>query len=203
MKIGLDFDNTIVSYDRLFHAVAIEQKLIPGDLAVSKLAVRDHLRAVDQEDAWTEIQGYVYGKRMSEAQAYPGVGEFLRSARDASVDLYIVSHKTRHPFIGPRYDLHVAARAWVDTQLQDEQGPLIPPANVFFELTKDAKLQRITSLGCDWFLDDLPEILLAPGFPLDTQAILFDFAGIHTNANDMKYVSSWREMQCLLLQRPT
>ena len=41
MRIGLDFDNTIVTYDSLFHKVATEQGLVPASLPVSKLAVRD------------------------------------------------------------------------------------------------------------------------------------------------------------------
>ena len=32
MRIGIDFDNTIVSYDTLFHKVAVEQGAVPGRL---------------------------------------------------------------------------------------------------------------------------------------------------------------------------
>jgi len=49
-------------------------------LAVSKLAVRDHLRGIDQEDVWTEMQGYVYGARMDEAAMYPGAISWEPSA---------------------------------------------------------------------------------------------------------------------------
>ena len=71
MLIGLDFDNTIVSYDALFHKVAVEQALVPSDLPKSKLMVRDYLRKVNNETAWIEMQG-VYGARMVDAAAYPG-----------------------------------------------------------------------------------------------------------------------------------
>ena len=43
-KIGIDFDNTIVSYDDLFHKIATEQKLIPENFPHSKLLIRDYLR---------------------------------------------------------------------------------------------------------------------------------------------------------------
>ena len=76
MLIGLDFDNTIVSYDELFHRVALEQRLVPVETPVTKLAVRDWLRQAGREDRWTEMQGYVYGARMDEASAYPGLVEF-------------------------------------------------------------------------------------------------------------------------------
>ena len=45
MLVGVDFDNTIVSYDALFWNVALEKKLIPESVPPVKNAVRDHLRA--------------------------------------------------------------------------------------------------------------------------------------------------------------
>src|SRR5258708_30781980 len=141
MLIGLDFDNTIVSYDALFHQVALEKSLIPASLSKSKVAVRDYLRGVDNEDAWTEMQGYVYGARMAYASPYPGATAFMRRARQHGISLAIVSHKTRYPFLGPRYDLHEAARSWVKDKLAAQN--LIDVDQVFFELTKDDKIHRV------------------------------------------------------------
>lgn len=198
VKIGLDFDNTIVSYDSLFHAVALERGLVPGDTLVSKLAVRDYLRRMDREDDWTRLQGCVYGERMSDAEAFPGVVDFLTRARSAGLEVFMVSHKTRYPYLGPRYDLHEAARAWVDRELSTADDPLLLPANVYFELTKTDKLARIERLGCDVFVDDLPEILHAPEFPVPTRPILFDPMNVHLTVADMDRVRNWRELQCLL-----
>lgn len=200
MRIGLDFDNTIVSYDVLFHKVAREQDVVPPDTPVNKVAVRDHLRRIGREEVWTEMQGYVYGARMDEALAYPGVIEFLRWAGKAGHELAIVSHKTRHPFLGPQYDLHAAARAWVERHLCEKGSPLIPAGQVFFELTKEEKLKRIGSFGCDIFLDDLPEILQASGFPASTRRILFDPEGHHAAMAlpGVTVVQSWDGFpQCL------
>ena len=41
MIIGLDFDNTIVSYDELFHKVSVEQNLIDKTFEVNKIKIRD------------------------------------------------------------------------------------------------------------------------------------------------------------------
>lgn len=179
MIIGLDFDNTIVSYDELFFKVAREQSVVPADTAPTKVAVRDYLRSIDRESVWTEMQGYVYGARMKEAAAYPGVLEFLRWARKADHVVTIVSHKTKHPFLGVQYDLHKAARGWVEQHLNPEGQPLISADRIFFELTKPEKLARISRLNCDVFLDDLPEILNADDFPLTTRPILFDPGNHH------------------------
>ncbi|MDB5813299.1 MAG: haloacid dehalogenase-like hydrolase [Rhodocyclales bacterium] len=180
MRIGLDFDNTIVSYDALFHKVALEQGVVPQETAVNKLAVRDHLRAVGKEDVWTAMQGYVYGARMDEAQAYPGLHEALRAALDVGHTLCIVSHKTRHPFLGPQYDLHAAARSWIERHLLSGKDPLVDESAIFFELTKPEKIARIAALECDVFVDDLPEILLADGFLPTTRRLLFDPEAHHT-----------------------
>ncbi|MDO8788027.1 MAG: hypothetical protein Q7J42_08140 [Sulfuritalea sp.] len=200
MRIGLDFDNTIVSYDALFHKVAREQDVVPHDTPVNKVAVRDYLRRIGREEIWTEIQGTVYGARMDEALAYPGVIEFLRWAALAGHEVAIVSHKTKHPFLGPQYDLHAAARAWVERHLSENGTALISAAQIFFELTKDEKLARIGSFGCDIFLDDLPEILQASGFPASTRRILFDPESHHAAAvlTGVTVIQSWHGFwQCL------
>lgn len=191
MRIGIDFDNTIVSYDTLFHKVAVEQEVIPADLPQTKLAVRDYLRRQGQEDIWTEMQGYVYGVRMDEAKAYPGVFDFLRWASGRGIAVSIISHKTRYPFIGPNYDLHEAARHWIKTHLIDGERHLIAPNQVFFELTKEEKIRRIEAVGCDYYIDDLPEILLAETFPRGTACILFDPDAHHDDASDLVRVRSW------------
>ena len=37
MKVGLDFDNTIVNYDNVFFKVALENNLIPRDIKKQKI----------------------------------------------------------------------------------------------------------------------------------------------------------------------
>lgn len=196
MRIGIDFDNTIVSYDALFYKVAREQDVVPADTPANKVAVRDYLRQAGKEDVWTAMQGYVYGARMDEAFAYPGVLEFLHQASQAGHVLAIVSHKTLHPFLGPQYDLHAAARAWIDRHLHRDGVTLVAADSVFFELTKDAKLQRAAQWGCELFIDDLPEILLAPKFPAGAQRVLFDPESHHRLADvpGCQVVQSWVEL---------
>lgn len=200
MRVGLDFDNTIVRYDSLFHRLALEGGWIPADLPRSKLSVRDHLRGIGREDVWTEMQGVAYGPRMGEAECFAGVREFLRWAREADLAVSIVSHKTRHPFIGPAHDLHEAARRWIEQSLRDDRGSLIDAASTFFELTKEAKCARIASLGCGVFVDDLPELLSAPEFPSGVEALLFDPDG-HHGGSGLQRVGTWAELQAAIASR--
>lgn len=194
MNIGLDFDNTIVSYDGVFHKAALDRSLIPVELPTDKTAVRDYLRAQDQEAAWTALQGEVYGARMQEAALFDGVTDFLSWARAAGHRVSIVSHKTERPFAGPAYDLHKAARDFIAARL----GAALAPENIFFEVTKDAKWARIGALECNAFVDDLPEILLSAAMPVGTRRILFDPDNRHGDdqgdSQALVRVSRWADL---------
>ncbi len=196
MRIGIDFDNTIVSYDALFYKVAREQDCVSPDTPANKLAVRDHLRRIGHEDRWTEMQGYVYGLRMEEALAYEGVIDFIGLATAAGHEISIVSHKTIHPYRGPQYDLHAAARGWIEHHLVKDGKTLLPAESIYFELTKQAKLARIADCRCDAFIDDLPEILLDKAFPVSTTPWLFDpdhYHSIYTNEG-LQVFGSWLQL---------
>jgi len=174
VKVGIDFDNTIVSYDEVFYSVALEQSLIPKILKRSKISVRDYLRSIDKNDIWTELQGYVYGKRMLEADIFPGFLEFLEFAKENEISLSIISHKTVHPYKGKKYNLHNAAREFIAERLLKNKKDLISERNIFFELTQKNKALRIKKEKCDYFIDDLPEIFLLEDFPNSTIKYLFD-----------------------------
>ena len=194
MRIGIDFDNTLVSYDELFHKVAIEREAVPASLQQTKLAVREYLRRIGREDVWTEMQGHVYGARMDEATAYPGAIEFLKWAARQGASVLIVSHKTRHPYMGPRHDLHAAARSWVEHHLRDGERALVKAEDVYFELTLEEKLARIAACACDYYIDDLPEVLRAPGFPMNTRRILFDPDAHHDATGSIEAMRSWQHI---------
>lgn len=194
MVIGVDFDNTIVCYDRLFHQVCLERSLIPATIPPNKSEVRNYLRSIGQEDAWTEMQGYVYGARMAEADPFPGALEFFAQARQSGATLFIISHKTRHPFKGEPYDLHSAAVRWLEQQgFFDPERIGLSRSQLFLELTKDEKLRRIAQCNCDWFIDDLPEFLSDSRFPSATQRILFDSSALYPTPPGMKRISHWKE----------
>ena len=200
MLLGIDFDNTIVCYDALFHRVCRERELIPAEVPVNKTDVRNYLRQAGREDAWTEMQGYVYGARMSEASPYPGVLDFFRACRAAALPCRIISHKTRRPFLGEPYDLHAAATGWLELHgFFDPTGLGLSRADAFFELTKEAKLSRIGAAGCTHFVDDLPEFLAEAAFPQNVHRILFDPNQLYTAETRFDRASSWPELATKLL----
>jgi len=203
MIIGLDFDNTIVSYDALFHRVALERGLIPRELPVNKTAVRDYLRAAGEEAIWTELQGEVYGARMQEAEMFPGASDFILACRENKIQLRIVSHKTLFPYLGKQYNLHAAARDWLARHgFFDPRGFGLAENDVFFELTKVAKLGRIAACGCTDFIDDLSEVLCDPAFPSGVRRYHFDPTAPRTASTLFDGAGDWLRLAELLLPEP-
>jgi len=173
MHIGLDFDNTIVTYDRVFHRAALERGLIAAGVPRRKREVRDAIRLLPGgEDAWTELQGVVYGRRMPGAEPAPGVEPFLAACRAAGVRVSIISHKTEFPAIGARVNLRDAAREWLAARgLAARCG--IDPADILFLGTLAEKLAAIADRACTHFVDDLVEVLGHPAFPPGVERILY------------------------------
>jgi phosphoserine phosphatase len=201
-RIGVDFDNTLVRYDDVFGRAARERGLVPESGEASKLQVRDLLRRTGREEAWVELQGHVYGTRMDEAEAFPGAIELLCDVRERGHEIFIVSHRTRHPALGPAYDLHQAAREWIARHLRRDDQPVVDPAHVYLETTRQEKIGRIRELACELFVDDLPEVLLAEEFPPSTRRILFDPDGGHPATHGLERVRTWSELARLIEEQP-
>jgi hypothetical protein len=199
MLVGVDFDNTIVCYDGLFHKLALEKGLISEEFPASKGEVRDFLRRTDREDLWTEMQGLAYGQKIRDAVPFEGTLEFFSWCAREGISACIISHRSRHPYRGPSYDLHEAARSWIDFyHFYDRTG--LSRGKVYFELTKEDKLHRIRQEGCDLFIDDLPEFLGDPAFPKGVGPILFDPNNRYPGEERFQRATSWH-MACVLVSK--
>ena len=195
MIIGLDFDNTIAAYDHVFAPAAVELGLLPAGRTGGKRAVREAIRAsAAGEEGWMRLQGQVYGRLMERARPFDGLFDFLRRARERDAAVWIVSHKTEYGHFDPhRVNLRDAALRWMDAVgLFDTGTTGLGPDRVAFEATRDAKVRRIADLGCDAFVDDLPEVFLAPGFPPDTRRCLFLPGGAAAEDGPFTPYRGWR-----------
>ena len=199
LVIGIDFDNTIVCYDPLFFRAARDRELIPAEFPPTKESIRDHLRATQREDQWTELQALVYGDYIQYAAPFPGVADFLSEFVEQGHQLVIVSHKTKRPYRGPDLDLRAAATRWLEAQqflAPAEYG--LPRDCLFFEATKRAKMARIAECHCDLFVDDLPEFLADPMFPKGVHRILFDPTHRARRGLPFTQCQSWSEITLLV-----
>ncbi len=172
--LGVDFDNTIILYDRVLRDQALAESLIAADTPVDKTAVRDSIRARHNNEVWIQLQAKVYGQQLFQAALAPGFTDFLHWARQSGHTVYVISHKTRYPNRGPQVDLRLRSLQWMEARgLFGSYSPLHPTRHVFFEDTREAKLCRIARTNCQWFVDDLPELLGAQDFPPAVKRLWF------------------------------
>ncbi|MBV8073954.1 MAG: HAD family hydrolase [Candidatus Eremiobacteraeota bacterium] len=175
LRIGIDFDNTLVDYRPVLASAAHELSLLErhaaahkSDAPFTKEEIRELLRSRPGGEAdWQRLQAHVYGIAIARAPAFEGLDRFVREARRRGCALYVVSHKSRFAAAAPDGpDLREAAHAWLQT------SGLAFDA-VYFEPTREAKFERLASLQLTHFIDDLEEVLRDPAFPPAIRGIHF------------------------------
>ncbi len=175
--IGVDFDNTIVSYDDLIYREAVERGLIEGPIRKNKKIIRDVIRELpDGEIEWQKIQAAIYGPKMDAATLIEGVFDFFILCKNNGIKTYIVSHKTQYAnYDTTGTDLRKEALNWLGKEgFFNSKLSGVAAGDVFFESTRVDKISRITALKCTHFIDDLEETFLEPTFPHHIDKILFN-----------------------------
>ena len=196
--IGLDFDNTIVTYDRVFYEAALERGLIARDCEPTKLAIRERLRqSADGDLAWQRMQGLVYGPLMPRAEVMPGLEQFVAECRRAGDRVVIVSHKTElGHFDETKTNLRAAALEWMEAAgFFDARRFALRREDVYFESTRLDKVRRIAALGCSDFVDDLEDVFLEPEFPRATGKVLFAPHARERERAGARVMRSWQEVR--------
>jgi|GEM_PF-412109 len=199
LRIGLDLDNTLISYDRLFFDSAVERRFVPLDFVGSKRDIRDHVRLLpDGESEWQRLQAHVYGPAIAAARAAEGALDFIRLARRRGAEVTIVSHKSTFSNLGASdVNLREAAREWL--RANGMLGPeAVPEANLYFEGTRDEKIARIVALRCTHFVDDLEEVFNDPAWPGDVERLLLTNSATVASAPYRTY-RSFREISDALI----
>ena len=203
MILGVDFDNTIVCYDHAFYRGALAKGLIPPSIPPAKNEIRNYLRKMGRKKRGHNFRVSCMGHACVRQNHFTKVIEFFHTCRRSGIAIFIISHKTKYPYLGERYDLHKASLDWITRyDLFNDRGISISD-NVFLELTKEEKIED-KKQGCTHFIDDLPEFLSEPAFPRDVQRILFDPHDLHVDADADLRVKSWSELfNWLSKQNPT
>ena len=196
MVVGVDFDNTIVNYDRLMHQVAVENRWISPEVKKRKWDVREHMRErFGSDHEWVELQGIVYGERIQEAEIIDGVRKFFQSCKQRGCKTFVVSHKTPYANSGKSdINLKQAAMCWMTKNRVLEPGLGLSAEDIYFEPTRAAKLHRIRNLGCTHFIDDLEETFLEESYPVETAKILYAPDNAHYDMPDLTVARSWEEI---------
>ncbi len=174
--VGVDFDNTLVSYERALRRCVEALRLpIPAD-ATSKRAIRDRIRLMpDGEATWQRVQAHIYGDGMRDAELMPGARAFLDDCAKRGIPLHVVSHKTEFATARPGGpNLRDAALSWIRQQGLLDGRAVLTQDHIHFEATRAGKIDRLCRLACTHFIDDLEETFLEESFPAGVVKILFD-----------------------------
>jgi len=196
--VGIDFDNTIVTYDEALGRIARERGLIGGEAAQTKKEIRDQIRRLPGgEIEWQKCQALLYGSRIGEAQLIEGVVEFFQRCWEEGVKVYVVSHKTEFSrFDTTGTNLRKAALEWMAANgFFEAEGLGLSRDGVFFAATRAEKIERIRQLRCTHFIDDLEETFLEEGFPAGTVRVLYEPSGRSALPPGMTRMKSWQEIR--------
>ena len=195
--IGIDFDNTIVNYNELIYSTARHRGLIPAGVVKNKKEIRDAVRKLpDGEIEWQRLQAFIYGKGMENAVLMDGVADFFDLCKRLNVPAFIVSHKTQFASMDlQRVDLRQTALQWMKTnKFFSQDGFGLALDNIYFESTRQGKINSLRALGCAYFIDDLEETFLESSFPSEVEKILFSPQGSDINIPDIKVFQSWQQI---------
>ena len=189
--IGVDFDNTIVSHDYIVSKLAYEKNYVNESETVPKKHIRDSVRRLPNgETKWQELQAEIYGRRMEEAVLMDGVREFFGLCRKNRFKVYVVSHKTEFSNLGKSpVNLRIAALNWMK-----ENGLGLSLDNVYFESTRQEKIERVKKLKCTHFIDDLDETFAEFSFPSGVEKILYDPQAHRSYLPDIRIARTWKEI---------
>jgi|ERR1051326_710811 hypothetical protein len=195
---GIDFDNTIVTYDELLTKIAQERGLIDAGCGLTKRSIRDRIRQLpDGEIEWQKCQALLYGQRIAEARLIDGVAAFIGICRQRGIPVHIVSHKTEFSRYDPSgTNLRTAAMNWmIANGFFKPEGLALDPEQVYFAGTREEKIERIRELGCTHFIDDLEETFLEASFPQHTARILYEPGRQAPAPHGVALMRTWQEIR--------
>ena len=159
MRIGFDFDNTIIEYKDLFYTEALKHGFIKGEKDPTKSIIRKHFVDINREEIFTQIQAEVYGRSIEKGIISNDLVYLINKLHNEGHKIFIVSHKTKYPISGQNYNLREAALKWLMKQTICGENKPINRKNIYFESTKEEKAKRIEQLNIEIYIDDLLEIV--------------------------------------------
>jgi hypothetical protein len=192
MRIGFDFDNTIVNYDLVFSQIADQLNL--EYLDSPKNSIKNYYEVeLGQRNLWKKVQFKVYCELISKIEPSDKFIALIHWLIENKHDIFIVSHKTENIKINNKnLNLREPAKKWLERNI-----PIFNKERIFFESSAIAKIRKIKLLSLDFFVDDLVTILNHRQFPLSTKKILFNRCLL--KLNNIYVASNWDEVKTLIV----
>lgn len=201
MRIGIDLDNTILDYESAFRHAANRVLGVNFPPGLSKSGQRALVKKKAGEDAWTLLQGYAYGEFSDRAEIFPHFLDFLYFVADIGAEVFVVSHKSMNPILGPKQDLRGMALKNLERLglIEHFSKPSLWGQKISFCDTKEEKIEKIGGMNFDLFIDDL--IGVASSLPSNLESYHIFCQSDHPKAMEVLCVHSWSEMITALENR--
>lgn len=200
MKIGIDFDNTIICYDEVFCNISRRYGYVQQDFQGGKSEIKNKILTLDSgEEKWQALQGFVYGQGVADAKMFNGFKEFLIKAKEWPADIVIVSHKTQYGHFDPlRINLRQAALKWIEENKLLFPNTCLRSNKINFYDTFDEKINAINGHNFDYLIDDLIKVLRHRSLSASLKKILFNTNNNETNFslgnNEIIAFNNWNDI---------
>lgn len=155
--------------------------------------LRKFFKQENQRIEWQKAQSWLYTEGLAYAELSSGAVDLLWRLSKKNIPVCVISHKTmRTPKDFGHLDLHKPARQWIQERLAPSTTG---PVAVYFEVTRQKKLEKIKELQVTHFIDDLIEVLQDPEFPENVKKILYDpFMEIANQTVNLQIVSRFDQL---------
>ena len=196
IKLGIDLDNTIISYDDLIHNLAKKKfpKIRLSKNIRLKKIIKNKIIKFYNNDQWTKLQGIIYGEKILEAKLFNNFKEGIQKLKD-EFEIFIISHKTNKAAIGKNINLRSAAKKFLKkNDISFCKNELINRNKILFASTQKEKIKLIKNNGIDIFIDDLDIVL---------QALPNQIKKIHFSKKKYKFENfyDWKKITQILLKK--
>ena len=179
MRIGLDFDGTIVDHTETKIRLAKKFGIVLSNAQTVSESIKNHV----PEGIYRKIQKEIYGEETMNSRPMEGVEKIIPMISRLSSGLYIVSRRGR----GVEGEIDVA-RCWIKKFL----SPFFASSQIYFVKEDKEKDIVCKELGVSLFLDD--KIAVLDNLASVTHKVFFDQFGIF-EGKDFSYerVRNWQE----------
>ena len=176
-------DNTLIDYS--MSVKNYSRKYLEKDLENIN-EIRDFFRQSRNDLGWQLAQAWIYTSGMKYASVSLGSREMFAQFSRLGIPFFAVSHKTsRTPMESGFLDLRGPAEHWIRENLE----PMgLERSMIFFEASRQAKIERIMDLKLSHFVDDLLEVLTDASFPENIKRYLY--APYHKNQKGIQDVEN-------------
>lgn len=157
INVGIDLDNTIISYNNSFLRLAKKYNL-SKTRSLNKNIIKKNIIKKFGMSEWTRCQGEIYGKEILINNSHKDVKKNLIFLKK-KFNIFLISHRSKYPYLGKKINLHERAIQWLNKKKFLGENEIFTKKKVFFETSLQKKIERINKLNCKIFIDDLSLVL--------------------------------------------